>query len=78
MPERVVGIIRISGKQALAIAEQVCCKTLVPRQAIFTQFHDVSCISRVIDEGIAIYFKAPHSFPKSPSTESNQAIRRLQ
>lgn len=54
-----VGIIRISGKDALTIAQHITQKKPQPRQALFTKFyHD----SKVIDEGIIIYFKAPNSF----------------
>ena len=55
-----VGIVRISGKQALSIAIAITRQTLQPRYATFTPFfnHD----DQIIDEGIAIYFKAPHSF----------------
>lgn len=55
-----VGVIRISGKDARAIAECVCAKTLAPRTAVFTRFYDNTQV--IIDEGIAIYFKAPQSF----------------
>lgn len=53
-----VGIVRISGSKAHAIAEHLTQKTLKPREATFTPFIN----QEIIDEGIAIYFKAPHSF----------------
>lgn len=56
-----VGIIRLSGTQALAIAEQLLNHPISqPRQAYYRQFmdHDGS----VIDNGMAIYFAAPASY----------------
>lgn len=54
-----VGIVRVSGKNALAIAQNISQKKLKPRVALFTPFCDQT---HVIDEGIILYFKAPHSF----------------
>lgn len=54
-----VGIIRLSGPAAVNIAKQLTSKSLKPRHATFSEFADDG---RVIDEGVAIYFKAPHSF----------------
>lgn len=54
-----VGIIRISGKHALSIAQHISKKELKPREAVFTPFYHNK---EIIDEGIIIYFKAPHSF----------------
>ena len=55
-----VGIVRISGPDALKIGEQICRQTLLPRNAYFTSFKDQS--DQSLDEGIALYFKAPASF----------------
>lgn len=55
-----VGIIRISGPQALPFAEKITRKKLHIRQASYVEFHDQD--NSVIDEGIAIFFKSPHSF----------------
>lgn len=56
-----VGIIRLSGPQALAIAiKMIQKKTLPPRMAVFTQVFDET--AEAIDQGIVIYFKAPHSY----------------
>ena len=55
-----VGIVRISGKKALTIAEEMMHHSLRPRYATFTRFLEDN--NQIIDEGIAIYFKAPHSF----------------
>ncbi len=55
-----IGVIRLSGDNALAIAERVCGKTLSARQAIFARFRDQQ--NATLDHGLAIYFAAPHSF----------------
>ncbi len=55
-----VGIIRLSGKDAKYIAEQLCQKVLEPRIAQFTQFSYPP--QNAIDSGLAIYFKSPASF----------------
>lgn len=54
-----VGIIRVSGPGCRTIAEGVLGHCPPPRHAHYTPFQgDV----RVIDEGIGLYFQAPHSF----------------
>lgn len=55
-----VGIIRIAGKATLKIAEAILGKIPSPRFATFCDFLDSE--GDVIDQGLAIYFKAPHSF----------------
>ena len=55
-----VGIVRISGSKALDVAKKILGKVPSPRIAELLNFHDEN--NTVIDEGIAIYFKAPHSF----------------
>ena len=55
-----VGIIRISGPGAHSIAKQVTHIDLTPRYAHFTSFHDQNDV--VIDQGVSLYFSAPHSF----------------
>ena len=55
-----IGIVRLSGPAALEIAEALCKRRLKPRYAQLASFQDAR--SRVIDQGIALYFKAPHSF----------------
>jgi len=55
-----VGVVRVSGPQALAIAEAVCTKSLTPRHAHYARFHDA--LGETIDDGIALYFKAPASY----------------
>lgn len=53
-----VGIVRISGPQAYVIAQQLVGE-LTPRQAHYLPF---SAAGQLLDQGIAIYFKAPHSY----------------
>lgn len=55
-----VGIVRISGPKAQEVATKILGKVPKPRIAELLNFHDENNV--VIDEGIAIYFKAPHSF----------------
>ena len=55
-----VGIIRLSGPQALPLAEQMLGFTPQPRHAHFAAFLNQQ--HQQLDEGIAIYFPGPHSF----------------
>lgn len=56
-----VGIIRLSGKTAYQIACALCRRAdFVPRMATFCRFFGAD--GRILDEGIVLYFKAPHSF----------------
>lgn len=55
-----IGIIRISGPQTQTIALQILGRLPKPRYATAAKFLDVD--ASIIDEGLAIYFPAPHSF----------------
>jgi tRNA modification GTPase len=55
-----VGIVRLSGPRALAIAEAVCGRSLPVREARYARFGDRG--GDVIDDGIALYFQAPASY----------------
>ncbi len=55
-----VGILRISGPKAAAVAEVVLGKLPKPRYADYLPFRDVD--SSVLDQGIALYFPGPNSF----------------
>jgi tRNA modification GTPase len=56
-----VGIIRLSGNNALSIAQKIVQKkVLPPRMAVYTQVIDEH--AEPIDNGIVIYFKAPNSY----------------
>jgi len=55
-----VGIIRVSGALALMAAQAIGAITPKPRQAHYCPFLDGK--QQVIDEGVLLYFPAPHSF----------------
>lgn len=55
-----VGIIRLSGNNLLALASQLGGLTPSPRHAHFTRFLDGD--GSALDEGLLLYFPAPHSF----------------
>ncbi len=55
-----VGVVRVSGARAREIAEAVCGKKVRPRHAHYARFHDEH--GEVLDDGIALYFKAPASY----------------
>lgn len=58
-----IGIIRISGEQALAVAARMAPRVPAkpePRKAYLTELTDAA--GQVLDEGLFIYFKAPNSF----------------
>ena len=55
-----VGIVRISGPAVKQVMQQLLYADLIPRVATFLPFHDQQ--QQVIDQGLAIYFKSPHSF----------------
>jgi len=55
-----VGIVRISGPQALNIAEAILGFTPKKRFAHYCDFHDYDKMR--LDQGIALYFNNPHSF----------------
>lgn len=54
-----VGIVRVSGPDSQAIAQEILKKTLKPRIATYTEFFNDNV---VIDSGIALFFQNPHSF----------------
>jgi tRNA modification GTPase len=55
-----IGVVRLSGPGVARIAQTIVGSTPSPRSATFTHFRD--SLGQVIDEGIALYFPAPHSF----------------
>jgi tRNA modification GTPase len=55
-----VGIIRVSGSLALNIAQTIIGVIPKPRAAEYHSFKDEQ--QQIIDKGIVLYFKAPHSF----------------
>ena len=57
-----VGIIRLSGPLAYTISQQLTAnqKSVVPRSVNYRSFFDND--GELIDQGLLVYFKAPHSF----------------
>jgi tRNA modification GTPase len=55
-----VGIIRLSGPAVPEMAEAICGRLPAPRLATLARFSDQQ--GRLIDQGLALYFPAPHSF----------------
>ena len=55
-----VGIVRVSGKKVVEIAEAVLGKLPKPRYAVYGDF--LGNEGQVLDKGIALYFPNPHSF----------------
>ncbi|MBB6600544.1 tRNA uridine-5-carboxymethylaminomethyl(34) synthesis GTPase MnmE [Luteimonas sp. MC1825] len=55
-----IGIVRLSGPAATAIAATVCGRTLRPRHAHHARFHDAA--GEVLDDGIALLFPGPASY----------------
>ena len=55
-----IGVVRVSGPAVPAVARNVLGRIPAPRQATFARFHDAS--GQLVDEGIALYFPAPHSY----------------
>ncbi|MEO7159707.1 MAG: tRNA uridine-5-carboxymethylaminomethyl(34) synthesis GTPase MnmE [Polaromonas sp.] len=55
-----VGIIRVSGHHIAPVISAICARPLLPRQATYLPFRDAQ--GQVIDQGLAIFFPAPHSY----------------
>ena len=55
-----IGIVRISGTDLIPFAQQILGRTPRPRYAHFITFLDQ--YSEPLDEGVALYFPAPHSY----------------
>ena len=55
-----IGILRVSGPLAAEVAHQVLGKCPKPRMADYLPFKDID--GTTLDQGIALFFKAPHSF----------------
>lgn len=55
-----VGLLRLSGPRAAAIATALGAPTLRPRHAHYARLRDAQ--GEVIDDGIVLWFPAPHSF----------------
>jgi tRNA modification GTPase len=56
-----IGVVRISGKDISSVMQAVCgAAPLQPRHATYLPFRNAD--GSALDQGIAIYFKAPHSY----------------
>ncbi|HEX6703874.1 MAG TPA: tRNA uridine-5-carboxymethylaminomethyl(34) synthesis GTPase MnmE [Albitalea sp.] len=55
-----VGIVRASGRDLSSLIQAVCARSLTARHASFGPFVDAQ--GEAIDQGIAIHFRAPHSY----------------
>jgi tRNA modification GTPase len=55
-----IGVVRASGPACKALMQAVCGKTLAPRLATHLSFLDSQ--GQAIDDGLAIFFPAPHSY----------------
>ena len=55
-----VGIVRLSGARARAIAEAITGTPLTPRHAHYARF--AAANGEILDDGIALYFKSPASY----------------
>ena len=55
-----VGIVRVSGKAIGPLIERLCGKALKPREASYLPFKAAD--GQAIDQGLALYFPAPHSY----------------
>jgi tRNA modification GTPase len=62
-----IGVIRISGRAATDVARTLLGKLPPPRRATYGEFRDAR--GEVIDQGIALYFPAPHSYTGEPVLE---------
>lgn len=55
-----IGIVRASGPDLSPLVMAVCGRTLQPREATYLPFRDGR--GQAIDQGLALFFPAPHSF----------------
>jgi tRNA modification GTPase len=55
-----IGVVRVSGPSVPLMIPALVGKTLKPRDAAFVRFRERS--GELIDEGVALYFAAPHSY----------------
>ena len=62
-----IGVVRVSGPKAPEIAQSLLGQLPEPRHATFASFRDRS--GERIDDGIALYFPAPHSYTGEPVLE---------
>jgi tRNA modification GTPase len=62
-----IGVVRVSGAGVPAIIEGIIGRALPPRTATLSTFRDVG--GEPLDQGLALYFPAPHSYTGEPVLE---------
>jgi tRNA modification GTPase len=62
-----IGVVRLSGPRVPQVAAAMLGSLPAPRAATFTAFRDAQGV--LVDEGIALYFEAPHSYTGEPVLE---------
>ena len=62
-----IGVVRVSGLNLCTLAEAMLGKTLIPRCATYASFLDAE--GQVLDQGIALFFPAPHSYTGEDTLE---------
>jgi tRNA modification GTPase len=55
-----VGIVRVSGRGLMPLAQALCGRELAPRMATYGPFKDAH--GEALDHGLALYFPGPHSY----------------
>src|SRR5512141_743594 len=55
-----VGIVRVSGPALGSLIQAICGRKLAPREASYLPFRAAD--GGAIDQGLALYFPAPHSY----------------
>ncbi len=55
-----IGVVRVSGPRLIQFADDLCSQRPTPRVATLATFRDVR--GQPLDQGILLYFPAPHSF----------------
>lgn len=65
-----IGIVRLSGNNALKIAEKIFSKKLKNRQLIYGHIQDPET-EETVDEVLATYMKAPHTYTREDTVEIN-------
>ena len=62
-----VGVVRLSGRDVPALIERIVERRLSPRHATLATFKGAH--GEVLDQGLALYFPAPHSYTGEPVLE---------
>ena len=62
-----IGVVRVSGPKVAEISRRILGELPAPRHAHLARFRDAA--GEAIDEGLALYFPAPHSYTGEPVLE---------